>query len=170
MIVSDLGSNDILMADLEKGTEPTRLIAGVPDAYGGSMSPNGKFIAYGSNETGVVEVFVRSFPDLKGKWQISNGGGLSPLWSPAGDEIFYVSTVGKLMAVSVKTSPVFSQGQTRELFDVSQMSFPGDPVTNYDVTKDGKRFIMVRNITSNKKESSFNYVENWAQELKEKLR
>jgi Tol biopolymer transport system component len=170
LIVSGLGSNDILMADLEKGAGPTRLITGVPYAYGGSVSPDGKFIAYGSNETGGLEVFVRSLPDLKGKWQISNGGGLSPLWSPTGDEIFYVSTIGKMMAVSIKTTPIFSQGQTRELFDVSQMSFPNDPVTNYDVSKDGKRFIMIKNVMSNTRVSSFNYIENWTQRLKEKLR
>ncbi|MEX2191049.1 MAG: protein kinase, partial [Bacteroidota bacterium] len=168
LITSSLGANDIMIADLEKGTGQMPLIKGQPYAYGGSVSPDGRFISYGSNEASGLDIFVRSLPDLKGKWQISVGGGLSPVWSPRGDEIFYISTVGKMMAVSIKYSPTFSYGPPRELFDVSQMSFPNNPVTNYDVSKDGKRFVMVQNTTSGTRTSSFNYVQNWIQELEKK--
>jgi serine/threonine protein kinase len=168
MILSGLGGSNIMIADLEKGTEPTTLIESHPYVYGGVISPNGRYIAYGSNETGMLEIFVRSFPDLKGKWQVSVGGGIGPLWSPDGKELFYITTVGKMMSVSIKTSEVFSAGQPRELFDVSQMWFPNNPVTNFDITPDGKRFIMVQSTKSNARTTSFDYVQNWVKDL-EKL-
>ena len=170
LIVGGLGGPDVMMLDLGKGTELKSLIVAHPYAYGGWISPDGKYIVYGSNETGTLEVFATTFPQLAGKWQVSVGGGLSPLWSPDGKELFYVSTVGKMMAVAIKTSPVFSPGAPRELFDVSQMSFPNNPVTNYDITPDGKRFIMVRKTNGGARETSFNYVQNWVRELEDKMK
>jgi serine/threonine-protein kinase len=170
LVISTLGGSDVMVMDVEKGTEPKTLISSEAFAYGGSISPDGKHIIYGSNETGVLELFVLTYPDLKGRWQVSVGGGISSIWSPDGKHIFYVSTVGKMMAVSIKTSPVFSSGPPRELFDVSQMYFPNNPVTNYDVTPDGKRFVMIRNTKSSTRTSSFNYVQNWMKELEEKVR
>ncbi len=170
MVVSMLAAQDIMIADLEKNAKQVALIKGDPYAYGGSVSPDGRFITYGVNEAGGLDVYVRSLPDLKGKWQISTNGGINPVWSPRGDEIFYVSTVGKMMAVSVKTTPVFSYGPPRELFDVSQMLFPNTPVTNFDVTKDGQRFIMVQNTRTSSRISSFNYVQNWIAELEAQVR
>lgn len=165
MILSGFGGSGIMIADLEKGTEPTSLISSRPYSYGGVISPNGKYIAYGSNETGTLEIFVRSFPDLKGKWQVSVGGGGTPLWSPDGKELFYTTTIGKLMSVAIKTSQVFSAGSPREILDVSQMWFPNNPVTNFDITPDGKRFIMLQNTKGGARISSFNYVQNWVKEL-----
>jgi Tol biopolymer transport system component len=157
-----------MIADLAKGTAPTNLISPHPYSYAGVISPNGKYIAYGSNETGTLEIFVRSFPDLKGKWQVSVGGGGNPLWSPDGKELFYVTNVNKMMAVSINTSQVFSAGAPRELFDVSQMWLPNNPVTNFDITPDGKRFIMLQSTKGSSRSTSFNYVQNWVKEL-EKL-
>jgi Tol biopolymer transport system component len=168
MVLSGFGGSGIMIADLGKGTEPTALIASHPYSYGGVISPNGKYIAYGSNETGSLEIFVRSFPDLKGKWQVSVGGGGNPLWSPDGKELFYVTTVNKMMAVSISTSQVFSAGSPRELFDISQMWLPNNPVTNFDITPDGKRFIMLQSVKGSARTTSFNYVQNWVKEL-EKL-
>ncbi len=159
------GEGDILVLDREKGNDISPLISGSGYKYGGDISSNGKYIVYGSSETGTLEAYVRTYPDLKGKWQISVNGGIGPLWSPAGDEIFFVNTVGKMMSVSVKTNPSFSAEKPKELFDVSQMYFPNIPINNYDISPDGKRFIMLRNSKSNNKMTSFNYIVNWTQEL-----
>jgi len=169
LIVSEFGASEILIADLEKGTGMTPLITGASFSWGGEISPDGRFIMYGSN-VGGLEIFVSSFPDLKGKWQISVGGGLTSIWSPDGSEIFYVNTVGKMMAVAVKTTPAFSPGQPRELFDVSQMWFPNDPVRNFDISPDGKRFILVQNTRNSTRMSSFNYVQDWGKELERQFR
>lgn len=170
LVVGGLGGPDVMVLDLDKGAELKTLIVAHPYAYGGWISPDGKYIVYGSNETGTLEIFVTTYPQIAGKWQVSVGGGISPQWSPDGKELFYVSTVGKMMAVSIKTTPVFSSGAPRELFDVSQMSFPNNPVSNYDVTPDGKRFIMVQNTQGGIRETSFNYVQNWVRDLEEKVK
>jgi len=116
-----------------------------------------------------MEAFVRTFPDLKGKWQISTNGGIAPIWSPDGKEIFYVSTDGKMMSVSIRTIPTFSAEPPKELFDVSQMYFPNNPITNYDITPDGKRFILVRNSHTSANVPYFNVVLNWTEDLQTQI-
>ena len=165
LVVGGIGGPDVMVLNLDKRAELKSLIVAHPYAYGGWISPDGRYIVYGSNETGTLEIFVTTYPQVAGKWQVWVGGGISPLWSPDGKELFYVNTVGKMMAVSIKTSPVFSPGSPREMFDVSQMSLPNNPVSNYDVTPDGKQFIMVQNTQGGVRESSFNYVQNWLREL-----
>ncbi|HLH31153.1 MAG TPA: hypothetical protein VKY31_08115, partial [Terriglobia bacterium] len=81
------------------------------------FSPDGRFVAYASNESGKFEIYVQPFPDAaSGKWPISSGGGVEPRWSKKGDELFYFSGK-KLMAVAVKTAPAFSAGVPHELFE-----------------------------------------------------
>jgi len=150
--------------DLNKGQASRALSPSGFYSYGGAFSPDGRFIAYGSNETGTLEVFVVGFPDQKGKWQVSSAGGLSPTWSPDGKELYYVSPLAKMMAVSISTDAVFSSGKPRELFDLSQMVFPNTPIANYDISPDGKRFIMVRNTTEITNTQSFNVILNWTNE------
>ena len=157
---------DIFALDLKQHSDPIPLFAGPVYEYGGGISPDGRFIVYGTNETGTLEVYVRTYPDLKGRWQISSNGGLTPIWSHDGKEIFFLSTVGKMMVASVRTSPSFSADPPKELFDISQMYIPNDPLTNFDVTHDGKRFVMVQNTRSNTRASSFNFIVNWKSELR----
>lgn len=163
---------DVQVVDLETHVmEP--LIATQSFESGGSISVDGKFIAYGSNETGRMEVYVRSFPDLRGKWQISSGGGSAPRFSPTGKELFYIGAGARLMAVPIRTNPAFSSGAPAEILDVSQMYFPTqgmlfNPEVTYDVTRDGSHFLMVRNGPNTTRMQSFNFVYNWVKEL-EKL-
>ena len=80
------------------------------------ISPDGRWMAYASNESGKSEVYVRPFPDVnKGKWQVSTSGGNSPLWSPDGRELFYRSG-DAAMAVRVETEPTFKPGKPTVLF------------------------------------------------------
>ncbi len=104
---------------------------------------NCKSVAYGSNESGRWEVYVTSFPDAKGKWQISSGGGLQPRWRGNDRELFYISLDGKVISVPVKPGPGFDPGAPVVLFQADQKQ----PVATseqmlYDVTKDGQRFII----------------------------
>ncbi len=172
LLINFLGGptdGDLYKLNLNEDKECSPLLNSAAYEYGGCISPDGRYIAYGSNESGTLEAFVRTYPDLKGKWQVSVKGGLSPIWSPDGKEIFFVSTVGKMMSVSVKTFPAFSADQPRELFDVSQMYFPNNPVTNFDISPDGKRFIMVRNAHIGTNVTSFNMVQNWIAELQREM-
>jgi serine/threonine-protein kinase len=131
------------------------------------FSPDGKWVAYTSNETGNHEVYVRAYPGPGGKWQISRGGGMQPLWGPKGREVYYRNG-GQLMAVRVETEPGFLAGNPELLLD----GLPDDHdvwtwIKPYDVTPDGRRFVMVR-----KEEGSnprqINVVLNWFNELRQR--
>jgi Tol biopolymer transport system component len=73
----------------------------------GQFSPDGKWVAYASNESGKWEIYVTSFPEAKGKWQISSGGGEQPRWRGDGKELFYLSSDGNVMAAPVSTGTNF---------------------------------------------------------------
>ncbi|MFQ5583532.1 MAG: protein kinase, partial [Calditrichia bacterium] len=152
MILNKLGGTaegEIFIFDLDKQTEPYPLFESAVYEYSGHISPNGQYLVYGTNETGKSEIYVRTYPDMKGKWQISTEGGAGPLWAPDGTAIYYINNVANMMAVPVKTIPKFRAGKPRVLFDVSRMNFPNNPIHNYDISPDGKRFIMVRNTRFN---------------------
>ncbi len=111
-----------------------------------TFSPDGHWLAYASNETGRSEVYVQPYPGPGGKHQISNGGGTSPAWASNGRELFYRSPRGpkeKMMAVDIRTQPSFVAGKPRMLFEADGyvQTFPG---RGYDVTSDGRRFLMVQ--------------------------
>jgi serine/threonine-protein kinase len=164
------GTEDSIVAlDLIQPDEPEALFPTGLFSYSGNLSPDGRFITYGSNETGSLEVFVSTFPRQVGKWQISSAGGLNPLWSPDGRELYYMTQLGKMMSVPVSTDPVFSSGAERELFDASQMFFPNTALANYDITPDGERFIMVRNTQASTNTQACNVILNWTDELQRKL-
>lgn len=122
------------------------------------FSPDGRWIAYVSEESGQPEVYVRSFPDSGNKWQISNQGGFSPRWSRSGAELFY--RIGdKVMAVSVETSPTFRAGTPRELFSGNY-----DP-DGFDISPDGRQFLMAK-VEEESALRQVNVVLGWFEELK----
>ena len=159
---------NIYELDLETGEYET-LVATPQFEYGGSVSPDGKYILYYSNEPGNPEVFVRTYPDLKGKWQVSRNGGQLAIWTPDGREILYINAVGRMMSVPVQRDPTFTPGVPRELFDITQMYTPNIPLANWDITPDGKRFIFIRSTNFNATVSMFNIVFNWRDELTREL-
>jgi Tol biopolymer transport system component len=107
------------------------------------LSPDGRWLAYVSNESGGYEVYVQPFPGPGRKWQVSTEGGTEPVWSRNGRELFYRSG-RKMMAVDIATGPAFAAGIPKMLFDGDYARlttvFGGQ---NYDVTPDGQHFIMV---------------------------
>lgn len=106
-----------------------------------TLSPDGRFLAYVSNESGRQEVYVRPFPDVQGgRWQVSDGGGTGPLWSRSGRELFLVSG-GELVAVAVALSPTFAILDRRTLFPV--LDYEVSISRAYDEAPDG-RFVMFR--------------------------
>jgi hypothetical protein len=121
-----------------------------------ALSPDGKWIAYTSNESGKYEVYVRAFPDTGGKWQISSGGGEDPLWSRDGTELFYDNGT-RLMSAAVKTSPAFEAGSPQLLFEAP---FRSDTGVQYDVTSDGKKFLIDSDVTESA-DAPITLVQNW---------
>ena len=104
------------------------------------LSPDERWIAYNSLESGRWEVYVASFPSFGGKRQVSSGGGCQAHWRKDGKELFYLSLQGKLMAVDVATGPLFEAGAPRELFQTPILVNP--LIDQYAVTGDGRRFIL----------------------------
>ncbi len=126
------------------------------------FSPDGKWVAYVSDEAGEDEVYVSAFPGPGGKTTISSGGGREPRWSPDGSEVYYREQAW-LMAVSVATVPDFDAGAPRRLFE-APFDEGGAPYANYDVTRENNGFIMVRS-DEELSGSRLVVVLNWVNEL-----
>jgi Tol biopolymer transport system component len=127
------------------GGEPTRFINSNASDTNGQISPDGKWVAYASDESGNWEIYVTSFPGAAGKWQVSRGGGTEPRWRGDGKEIFYIAPSGMLMAVPVNGESIFATGTPLPLFQIhGRAPISSTDVFTYDVAKDGKRFLVNR--------------------------
>ncbi|HJQ98564.1 MAG TPA: protein kinase [Candidatus Polarisedimenticolaceae bacterium] len=109
--------------------------------YGAVVSPDDRFIAYTSTETGTDEVFVETFPPGQGRWQVSSGGGAGPVWARDGKTIYFVAGE-TIMAADVDLHGVFRSGVPRAMFS-GPYDLRTPPVRNFDVTTDG-RFVLVK--------------------------
>jgi hypothetical protein len=107
----------------------------------GSFSPDGRWVAYNADETGRMEVFVVPYPATGRRWQVSNAGGVQPLWRGDGRELFYVDLRGNLMSVGVTAGPTFNAASPRLLFRTG-LENPSAIVEDYGVTGDGQRFLL----------------------------
>jgi hypothetical protein len=126
-------------------------------------------VAYGSDESGVSEVYVRPFPDAaSARWQISPAGGNDPVWSHSGRELFYLSGRNELVAVEVHPGSSFSFGQPKVLFAATPYVSIG-PVQSYDVSPDDRRFLMLRETTPTERNELI-LTENWIEEMKARAR
>jgi hypothetical protein len=125
----------------EMTIEPFLKAAGVLKT--GQFSPDGRWLAYASNESGRWEVYVTSFPAAQGKWQVSTEGGEQPKWRGDGKELFYLSADGKIMAASIATGSTFEPGAPSVLFPVALAPLVAmSDQFSYDVTEDGQRFLI----------------------------
>jgi Tol biopolymer transport system component len=108
------------------------------------FSPDGRWMAYASTETGSMEIYVSPFPSANGKWQVSSGGGEEPRWRQDGKELFYLSADGKMMAVAVTAGVSFEAGSPVALFQTRRRQEIGSQdVFSYDVSGDGQRFLIL---------------------------
>ena len=128
-------------------------------AYGGKFSPDGRWLAYVSNESGQNEVFITGSRGFNQKWQISSGGATAPRWKQDGSELYFLAN-NKLMAVPIHAGKEGLQiGAAQLLFPVSMSTFLRPQITNYTVTADGQRFLV--NATSDEKTLALNLIVNW---------
>ena len=131
------------------------------------FSPDGRWMAYASNETGSTEIYVSSFPSLTGKWQVSNTGGQEPRWRQDGKELFYISAEGKMMAVAVTTSVPFKAESPVALFQTHQRRRVSMPdVSSYDVRGDGQRFLILTRVDE-ANPAPLSVLFNWASQMRE---
>ena len=161
------GPPDIGMLSLDGDPEPRMLIETEPATFLPSISPDGRWFAFASNETGSNQIHVQEIETGRRR-TISTGGGNSPVWSRDGTEIFYRSGPGQISVVEVtgETEPVFSA--RRQLFEVSGL------LRSYDVTADGQRFLGVLPVGTvelavEPATPRINVVLNWFEELKQRV-
>ena len=131
---------------------------------GGAFSPDGRWVAYVSDETGTDQIYVQSLPPSGGQWQISTSGGAVPRWRRAGREVFFQSPDNKLMAIEVKASAAgFEAGAPKALFEMPPLFV--NTTYRYDVSADGQRFLILTSVEESA-QTPLTVVTNWTAGLK----
>jgi len=167
------GGRSILLARPGEDTARALITAGSGyDVTDPQVSPDSRWIAYVSSETGEENVFVRPFPDASaGKWQISTDGGSGPLWAHSGRELFYVDANHDVVDVSVQTTPAFRPGSSHVLFhlDPAEYEIP-TWCCQWDIAPGDQRFLMARVVGSGgSAKQQIILVQNWLEEVKAKV-
>lgn len=126
-----------------------------------TISPDGRWFAYTSNESGRSEVYVQSFPSPGGKWQISTDGGGDARWRSDGRELYYIAEDRRLMAVAVRTGDRFERGVVTPMFDTGMQPHWAAARNHYDVSRDGQRLLFMSPV-DDIRSSPFTVVVNWA--------
>ena len=129
---------DIWVLPLGGDRKPFPLLATEFNEHRAKLSPDGRWLAYTSDETSRDEIYVQAFPSLGNKWKVSIDGGTRPVWSRDGKELFYIAVDRKLMVTAVKAGAKFETGEPKALFETHQ-----SPTRFYDVSPDGRRFLLV---------------------------
>jgi len=159
-------AGDIWVLPLEGERKPYAFLQTPANEFNATFSPDGKWVAYVSFESGRAEVYVRAFPGPGGgKWQLSNEGGTQPVWPKGANEIFYRNGE-RVMAVPVQAQPSFQPGSPRQLFVGRYLTFTG-PYRTYDVAPGGRRFLMVRDKEATLTASRVIVALHWAHELRQ---
>jgi serine/threonine-protein kinase len=162
---------DLMTVTLGPGHNVRPLLATSSIESNGDVSPDGRWLAYQSNESGRFEIRVRPFPAVNsGQWQVSSNGGVRPVWSRDGHELFYLNLTGTLMSVPIESGSTLKVGKPTKVIDEGKYLFGvvGAP-RSYDVSPDGKRFLMIKPIAATTTPANLVVVQNWLEELKQRV-
>jgi serine/threonine-protein kinase len=157
---------DIWILDLNGSEESRPIINTQYDEYSPMFSPDGRWLAYVSDESDRNEIYVEPYPRGQGRWLVSAGGGTEPVWSSDGRELFY-RNAGRMMVVPVRLQPEFGVGAPRVLFERALKRGLYDSLS-YDVTADGRRFLMIER-KMDLAPNQLNVVLDWAHELRDRV-
>jgi eukaryotic-like serine/threonine-protein kinase len=139
-------AEDVMQLELTPNHTATPLVRSSFAERNGVVSPDNRWLAYEANDSGQLEIYVRPYPNVNsGHWQVSNGGGTRPAWSPNGRELFYVSPTGAIMGVAVSEGASWAASAPTSLVKADyETTPPGSLNRNYDVSPDGRRFLLVK--------------------------
>jgi Tol biopolymer transport system component len=136
------------------------------------LSPDGRYLAYQSNESGRLEIYVRPFPRVNdGRWQVSTDGGTRAVWARNGRELFFVDPANTLTAVPVQTSgTTFATGHQTKLFAMPSIASLTSP-RDYDVAPNGQRFLVITENGARDRNTTAGMivVQHWLEELKARV-
>jgi Tol biopolymer transport system component len=152
------GQSDVWAMPMTGDRRPVPVVTGKANEGAGSVSPDGRWLAYNSDETGRTEVYVQGFLEAKGKWMISTGGAFLPRWRADGKELVYLTPVGMLMSVPIQASERgIAPGTPTPLFRTS--------LSRWDMTADAKRFVVVESAEGDRR-NPLVVLLNWQDNLK----
>ena len=157
--------NDLLLLPMEGDRKPIPYLQTPFNEADAQFSPDGKWMAYSSNESGQPQVYVQPIPTTGAKWQISAAGGDQPRWRRDGKELFYLSSDQKLTVVPIKSAATFEAGPPQALFEIQPLFAPLLGRFAYQPTADGQRFLVLAN-TGSSAPPPINVVLNWQAGLK----
>jgi serine/threonine-protein kinase len=168
-------TRDVMLMTLDKEHRVQALVSTPFNEQNGTISPDGRWLAYESDESGQFEIYVRPFPDVNsGLWPVSTGGGMQASWAPDGRGLFYLKPDGVLMSVQVEPGATWKASAPVKI--VESRYFFGSPTglfnRPYDVSKDGKRFLMVKSQQGSDQNSpppQIVVVQHWLEELKTRV-
>ena len=174
-----LAPRHIAASSLDGGESPGRSTAQVRPLVhtqfserNGVVSPDGRWLAYESNASGRLEIYVRPFPQVdSGQWLVSTNGGSRPLWARDGRELFYLSEDGTLISVPVEQASAWRVGSPRQVLQTAYFpaAVPGFNYRPYDISPDGTRFLMIKQLAETEPrpgQRGIIVVTNWLDELK----
>jgi Tol biopolymer transport system component len=164
---TDGGAGDILAGSIDASPMTlTPIVASPRSEYSPTISPDGRFMAYASNESGRFEVYVVPFPNPGSvKWQVTTTGGRAPRWSRRGGEIFYIDLSSNLASAAVTTAPAFAVQSRTVLFNAAAYSILSISRHSFDVMPDDQHFLMIRR-RGGSANAQMVVVENWFEELR----
>jgi serine/threonine-protein kinase len=150
-----------------RGGSSDALIDSRFDEWNADVSPDGRFIAYQSDDSGRMEVYVQPYPRLgDGRWQISLTGGSQPQWTRGGRELLYLDDGGRLSSVTVSTDGTrVDVGRPVTLFTTRYAGHGDSAFRSYDVSRDGQRFLMIKDADDRASSPALVVVQNWVEEL-----
>jgi eukaryotic-like serine/threonine-protein kinase len=163
-------TNDDMMAlELDATRRATSLVQSPFSERNGTVSPDGRWLAYEANDSGRFEIYVRPFQDVNsGRWQVSTDGGTRPIWTRNGQELIYVSATGALMAVGVARGSSWAATTPTLIVKGGYFTNPNWWGRSYDISPDGQRFLMIKEggTDGNAAPTSIIVVQHWVEELK----
>ena len=160
---------DMGVVGLKDDRKATALVKTSFNELNPEVSPDGRWMAYQSDESGQYEVYVRPFPNVDdGRWLVSSGGGTRPVWARNGRELFYLVEPGRVMTVPIRPGATFTYGNPQMVFDGPYLA--PNAARTYDVSPDGRRFLMIKDAPRQGNdpapEPKLVIVQHWLEELK----